>query len=78
MAFHNVDPYALDWIRRRIPSLVASVVEGGREAVRDIVMDAFEGKYTAFTAAEQIKDWVGLTGIQAGAATAGRAGSVAA
>lgn len=59
--FDAINPYAVDYARRKLPQIVHNYVEGAKETIRAIITDATDGKYTPQTAARAIRDSIGLT-----------------
>jgi SPP1 gp7 family putative phage head morphogenesis protein len=70
MRFDRANPEAVRWARDRAGALVVDVTEKSRAAVRRIIARAVSGTVTPRDAARQIRNSVGLTGLQADAVLA--------
>jgi SPP1 gp7 family putative phage head morphogenesis protein len=60
--FDVTNPRAVEWIKQHTADLVADVSETTREAIRNLVEDAFTEQYDVDELADQIEDLVGDAG----------------
>lgn len=73
-----VNPYAVNYSSRHMPQIVESYKEHARQIIRDTISEAVSGKYTPQSAAQEIKESIGLTERYARAVANRRAGLIGA
>lgn len=56
-----INPYAVSYAQRKIPQIVESYKRDALANIRDIITEAVSGQYTAQTAAQAIRESIGLT-----------------
>lgn len=61
LRFDLINPYAVNYSSRKLPQIVESYKDDARRIISRIITDAVSGKYTAQTAAKEIKEHIGLT-----------------
>lgn len=61
LRFDLVNPYSVSYAQRKLPQIVQAHVEDAKQIIRDIITEAVSGKYTAQTAAQEIRNHIGLT-----------------
>lgn len=61
LRFDMINPYAVSYSQRKLPIIVQSYVDDAKAIIRDIITDAVSGKYTAQSAAVEIRKHIGLT-----------------
>ena len=61
LRFDMINPYASSYAQRKLPQIVQSYVNDAKAIIRDIITEAVSGKYTAQTAAKEIRKRIGLT-----------------
>lgn len=61
LRFDMINPYASSYAQRKLPQIVQSYVNDAKAIIRDIITEAVSGKYTAQTAAIEIRNHIGLT-----------------
>lgn len=61
LRFDLINPYAVSYAQRKLPQIVQAHVDDAKQIIRDIITEAVSGKYTAQTAAMEIRNHIGLT-----------------
>lgn len=61
LRFDLINPYAVNYAQRKLPQIVQAYVDDAKTIIRDIITEAVSGKYTAQTAAIEIRNHIGLT-----------------
>lgn len=61
LRFDLINPYSVSYAQRKLPQIASDHVEGAKHIIRTIITDAVSGKYTAQTAAQEIRTHIGLT-----------------
>ena len=61
LRFDLINPYSVSYAQRKLPQIVQAHVEDAKQIIRDIITEAVSGKYTAQTAAQEIRTHIGLT-----------------
>ena len=61
LRFDLINPYSVSYAQRKLPQIVQAHVEDAKQIIRDIITDAVSGKYTTQTAAQEIRNHIGLT-----------------
>lgn len=61
LRFDMINPYAVNYAQRKLPQIVQAHVDDAKQIIRDIITEAVSGKYTAQTAAMEIRNHIGLT-----------------
>lgn len=61
LRFDLINPYAVNYAQRKLPQIVQAYVDDAKAMIRDIITEAVSGKYTAQTAAQEIRNHIGLT-----------------
>jgi hypothetical protein len=61
LRFDMINPYAVNYASRKLPQIVESYKEDARKIIRSVITEAVSGKYTAQTAAKEIRNHIGLT-----------------
>ena len=61
LRFDLINPYSVSYAQRKLPQIVQAHVEDAKQIIRGIITEAVSGKYTAQTAAVEIRNHIGLT-----------------
>ena len=61
LRFDLINPYAVNYAHRKLPQIVEEYKRNAREIIRGIITEAVSGNYTVQTAAQEIREHLGLT-----------------
>ncbi len=67
LRFDLLNPRAVDYIRRHTADMVTGVLDSSRQAIRQVMLRAFEEGMHPYESARHIRSLIGLTERQAGA-----------